>query len=304
MQSSEFSQPLLSILIPAYNYASGVLQIVVPLLKEDRPDVEVLVHDDSSNDEVETALRSLPSFKKIRYVRNRPGLGAVKNWNSLLSEAGGKYLILIHHDDYPLSENFASELTLDLKKRNWPDVLLMTPVAHDISQNRVKFGVCDWFRLFVVKKFPAYLLRRNVIGPPAAIVVRRDIFPSYDTQLKWLVDANAYYTLFSKGFAHVECSEQIIVSTSGLADSITTSIADAKKSITRAELTYIAANNQSSRLWFSNEYNGSILSLILGFEWLLWGLIKLASALWRCIHKSPTSLTAVLERRRRVGKAS
>ena len=82
------TDPVLSILIPAYNYADGVRRIVQPLLSEGRTDIEIVVHDDSTDDRVEAAIAELAAFHSyLRYTRNVPAKGAVGNWNGLLQNA-------------------------------------------------------------------------------------------------------------------------------------------------------------------------------------------------------------------------
>src|SRR5216684_1976955 len=74
--------PVVSILIPAYNYVAGVVRILRPLLAERRRDLEILVHDDSNNDLVECAVAEMKAeHPYLYYVRNSPRRGAVDNWN-------------------------------------------------------------------------------------------------------------------------------------------------------------------------------------------------------------------------------
>lgn len=292
--------PLISVLIPAYNYASGVLQIIVPVLTEGRVDVEVLVHDDSNDRQVELALQPLKQLHMgLQYVHNSPARGAISNWNGLLSSARGRYLLLVHHDDYPLSDNFAFELIAELERHAWPDALLLTCVTHNVVRDRVKLGVCNYLRQLVVRKCPAYLLRRNIIGPPAAIVVRRDLFEPFDTRLKWLVDVEAYYRFFAKAPRRIECSRLIMVSSTGMPGSITNSIQEDKSSIARSELSYIADKFSLDGSWGLLRGRTRGARLALSFEWLLWASVKAVSALCHFVSGPRISLAAVQRRRNR-----
>lgn len=291
----DLAQPLLSVLIPAYNYADGVMRIVVPLMKEGRTDLEILIHDDSSDDQVERAVQSFPG---LCYVRNRPSRGAIDNWNGLLASARGHYILLVHHDDYPLSEQFASELIADLESYAWPDILLLSCATHNVVRDRMKMGVCNWIRLLVARRLPFYLFRRNVIGPPAAMVVRRDLFESFDGRLKWLVDVEAYYRLFVKGSRSIQCSRLVMVSSTGLPGAITTGIQDDKSSIASSELAYIAA--KFSRGWRRRSLCGQLRGarLISNLEWLLWIWVKAVSAASRLVAGRPRISLAMVQRRR------
>ena len=110
-----------------------------PLLSEGRSDIEILVHDDSDDDGVEVAMRQLTgSHACLRYVRNSPALGAVPNWNSLQQSARGRYMILIHHDDFPLSERFAADLLDELEGNAWPDALVLSCLTYDVGHRKIR----------------------------------------------------------------------------------------------------------------------------------------------------------------------
>lgn len=298
MQPTNPASPVLSILVPAYNYVSGVLQIVIPLLKEDRTDLEILVHDDSNDDNVERSVRALlPSNANLHYVRNRLAHGAIDNWNGLLAAARGRYVLLIHHDDFPLSEHFASKLIDELEGLAWPDAMLLTCITHDVVHDRLRLGVCNLLRQLIVRRWPAYLLRRNVIGPPAALVVRREIFTPFDSQLKWLVDVDSYYRFLVGNNCRIELSRLIMVSSTGLPGAITTSIQNEKSNIRDIELAYIT--NKLSPSWFWKVLRGETLAarLASNMEWLLWAAIKVVSVICGIFVRPHVSLTAVKNRR-------
>ena len=244
------TQPILSILIPAYNYALGVRRIVVPLLSEGRSDIEILVHDDSSDDSVEEAIRELiGSHTCLRYVRNSPALGAVRNWNSLLQNARGKYVILIHHDDFPLSDTFTSDLLGELESHDWPDALILSCLAYDVAHRKVKPCVCNLLRQFIGRHHPAYLFRRNVIGPPSVLVVRRDLFEGYDPALKWLVDMEAYFRFLTAQTRRLAFNPLMIVSSTNLPNAISTTIRSGVKEITETEFAYLEAKFPQRCCW-------------------------------------------------------
>ena len=262
------NEPQLSILIPSYNYPEGVLRIVLPLLAEDRPDIEILVHDDSTDDRVEACMKPLESHPGLTYVRNSPALGAVPNWNSLLRSARGRYAMLIHHDDFPLSETFASDLLLELEKNAWPDAVILSCLAYDVARKAIKPCICNPIRSLIARHRPSYLFRRNVIGPPSVLVVRRELFEEYDPKLKWLVDVEGYFRFLGKKNRRLSFSRLMMVSSTGLPGAISTTIRGSARAIADAELAYIAA-----KLPDINSFYGSL------FEKMLWMIIKTTSLL-------------------------
>jgi glycosyltransferase involved in cell wall biosynthesis len=298
LRQLDLAQPVLSVLIPAFDYAQGVLQIIVPLIKEGRADLEILVHDDSNDDHVECAVQSLtPLFSGLHYLRNRPARGAIENWNSLLSSAKGRYVLLVHHDDFPLSEHFASDLIADLERHAWPDILLLTCITHDVVRDRLRPGICNRLRQLVVRRYPFYLLRRNLIGPPATMVVRRDLVEPFDTQLKWLVDVEAYYRFFAKTPRRVQFSRLIMVSSTGLPGAITTGIQNDKSRITRSEIAHISNKFPSSWKWSVLRGQTQGARLILGLEWLLWASVKAVNKACQLVAIPRVSLATIRRRR-------
>jgi hypothetical protein len=202
----------------------------------------------------------------------------VANWNNLFNSARGRYVLLVHHDDFPLSKCFASEVIADLERSAWPDILLLDCVTHDVVRNRLRIGVCNWVTRFVAKRFPVYLLRRNVIGPPSVFILRRDLFEPYDVNLKWLVDVEAYFRFLSKGKPRVESSRLVMVSSTGLPGAITTSIGAEKHRITNTELEYIS--KKFGVHWFLNLLTARtfIAKAARALEWLFWLALKLSSS--------------------------
>lgn len=289
-------QPMLSILIPAYNYADGVRRIVAPLLAENRSDIEILVSDDSSNDEVEVMMQAQGTHAYLRYTRNVPSIGAVNNWNSLHQKAQGSYVILIHHDDFPLSETFASELIAELEKYSWPDTLILSRLTYDIAGDRIKLGICNYFRSIIGRHFPSYLFLRNVIGPPSVLVVRRDLFKGYDPALKWLVDVEAYFRFLTTQTRRVAFSHLMMATSYGLPNGISTTLRGQEKGIANTELAHLEAKYPDSR--FLRHIRGTDVAgkLQSALEWPLWGTVRTISSVCNLLMPTASLSIAVSHR--------
>lgn len=189
--------PLLSILIPSYEYPEGIERILEALAPVPS-DVEIVVSDDSGDDGVERAIARTAGQIPIRYVRNRPALGAPGNWNALIALASGRYCWLLHHDDIP-EKNCLAALLNRLRKTS-PDVIVLDMVCLAGDRRTIHHRHMPlWIRKWVLGRRPGYLIRRNVVGPTSALLVRREMFPQFDIGLKWLVDVDAYTRLFAAG---------------------------------------------------------------------------------------------------------
>jgi glycosyltransferase involved in cell wall biosynthesis len=288
---------MLSILIPAYNYVEGVSRIVIPLLAEGRSDIEILIYDDSSNDDIEIEMRKFArSCAYLRYIRNSPALGGVRNWNKLLKNAQGRYVILNHHDDFSLSETFASDLLGELNRHDWPDALVLSNLIYDVTTKKNRLGICNPLRFMIGRYFPAYLFRRNIIGPPSVFVVRRDLFGGYDDTLQWLVDVEAYFKFLTKQTRRLFFSRMIMVTSFGLPNGISTTIRGRESEIANAELAYLETKYQQRSCWI--KYLGANLwgNFILVLEYSLWILFRLISLPCNQLM-FPLSFSSLLTRR-------
>jgi glycosyltransferase involved in cell wall biosynthesis len=88
-------QPLVSVIIPTYNYGKFVLSAIDSVKKQDYPNIEIIVIDDGSTDNTQQLLADLP---KIVYVRQEnQGLSSARNHGVHLAK--GKYLQFLDADD-------------------------------------------------------------------------------------------------------------------------------------------------------------------------------------------------------------
>ncbi|WP_165903781.1 glycosyltransferase family 2 protein [Hymenobacter gummosus] len=99
-------EPLLSICVPTYRrpeLLARALRSVGPLPAE----VELLVSDNSPRDDwrnplvARYALRRQPAAQ-VRYYHNAPGGNSTTNWQACLRRARGRYVLMLHDDDYLL----------------------------------------------------------------------------------------------------------------------------------------------------------------------------------------------------------
>lgn len=85
--------------LPAYNcadYLAIALAGVVEQLKD--TDAEIIVVDDASVDDAAGVVERVGQGR-VRFERNEPGLGAVRNFNHCLDLASGDLVHLLHADD-------------------------------------------------------------------------------------------------------------------------------------------------------------------------------------------------------------
>jgi len=230
--------PLISVLIPAYNHADGVeraLSSVGPSRLS--PHVEVLISDDSTLPEAQRAVAAAAAaFAPAVYRHNRLPLGAVANWNSLLAQARGRYCLLLHHDEmFESPQVFESVLAL-LAGPDAPDgiVLACKVVGRD---GHPRLNLPTFLVRFITLRWPGYLLRRNLLGAPSVLVLRRSLYLRYDETLRSIVDVELYArVLVSSPTRLLFLPAPGLLSDGTLATSISASLREEIPRITKEEL--------------------------------------------------------------------
>lgn len=272
--------PVLSIVIPTFEYAIGIRRIL-RILSEDCPSsIEILISDDSLSDEVFYVVKEYAeASQKIFYHRNCPSLGASENWNAVLERAKGKYCLLMHHDEFPLSPFFIESALSVLRKHPKIDVLMMDCLLVSDNGKIARRHVPNLIRTWIVRHAPSYLFRRNLIGPTSVLIIRRSLYPKFDGRLRWLVDVEAYFRLRRSTNCWHTCEHLQIGSLLGRCDSITANMGAKIKEIRRQELEYLALKHPEASLWLHTNSNQWIYAL----ESTLWALMRVLTRLYGCI---------------------
>lgn len=105
-----------SVCIPTYNQIENFKRAFESVISQEYSDYEIIVTDDSTNDEISNYLQFRNSPHVVRYYKNSPRLGAPANWNRAISLAKGKYIKILHHDDWLHSNLVCKNLLLYFRK--------------------------------------------------------------------------------------------------------------------------------------------------------------------------------------------
>lgn len=99
--------PTVSVIVPTYQSAGYVGRAVDSIYAQTYDDYEIIVVDDGSTDETESALH--PYRGRLRYVyQENQGVSAARNAG--LSRAGGEYLLFLDSDDTILPDKLAQQV--------------------------------------------------------------------------------------------------------------------------------------------------------------------------------------------------
>ena len=180
-----------SICIPAYNNVQGIKRLVDSIAIQNFRDFEVIITDDSVNDEIAELVCLYPDLD-IQYYKNEERLGAIANWNSAIGKATGEYIKIMHHDDWFTDE--ASLETFVQMLDNNPDTVLAFCGTHQVGDNISYSRHISEEDAALIREDYRNLYLGNTIGAPSAVIHRRNSY-LYDQELTWLVDMDFYMQL-------------------------------------------------------------------------------------------------------------
>jgi len=113
--------PLVTIMIPTYRQAAYVVRAIESALRQNYPNIEVIVSDDFSPDDTQVIVERFISARKdprIKYTKNPENLGILRNYYSgLYQKAAGDWVVNLDGDDFFVDNGFISA-AMDLSHRN------------------------------------------------------------------------------------------------------------------------------------------------------------------------------------------
>ena len=125
--------PKISVCIPCYKNVHFMKRCVASVLAQTYKDYELIITDDSPNNDIENYITTLDKTLPIRYHKNQQSLGSPKNWNYCISLAKGEYIKLLHYDDELAQPDVLEKMVTILEKDNNVNFVIAGSVA--ISEN-------------------------------------------------------------------------------------------------------------------------------------------------------------------------
>ncbi|MCK7555862.1 glycosyltransferase [Chitinophaga sedimenti] len=196
-----------SICIPAYKNVQYLQRVLDSLVAQDYTDWEVIVTDDSPDDAVEQLVKAYADSLPLQYYRNQPAAGMPANWNVCYDKANGRYIKIMHDDDWFTRPNAVRKMADALDENPDADFVFSAFrecfIDHEGKVNEVH---CSSFYRQLLKQDPVHLFQKNFIGPPSAVMHRNNKLYRYDVRLQWLVDVDFYINLLrhKPGFVYID----------------------------------------------------------------------------------------------------
>ena len=190
--------PLISICIPAYKRIDYLQKLLDSVSIQTYKDYEVIITDDSPDESVGNFVIKFHAIKNIRYYKNIKVLGTPENWNESIRKANGKWIKLMHDDDWFDNENSLQlfyEATL--QKPGCSFFFSAYNNVYELSNSK-KPVYLKWDGYFMLWLSPLNLFKKQYIGNPSCTLIKREIDLFYDSDFKWVVDFEFYIRCLKK----------------------------------------------------------------------------------------------------------
>lgn len=228
------------------------------VVKQDYKNVEIVISDDSPDEDTKHALEPYRQQLRIRYMHNQPALRSPQNWNHALDQAAGDLVVLMHQDDWYHADN-ALSLYVEAFQNNSVDFVFCQNTAIDEEGNKVILQALPRL-LHEMKQKPNHLLLAQVIGPPSNTMLRREIGVRYDERFIWLVDVDYYVRLLKQGYTYHYMEKHLV--SIGLHEEQTTAFCRVNNDIIFRE-----------NIWFANKLEPEAFNDLLIYDYY-WRLLR------------------------------
>jgi len=188
--------PFISICIPAFQRANYLKRLLDSIEIQSFRVFEVVITDDSPGMEVSDLIEIHALRPMIRYFKNVKTLGSPENWNEGIRRSGGDWVKIMHDDDWfagPDSLLFFADAI-----RKSTALFYFSAYTNVFPDGHIKKIKSNDSQRRALNKRPEILLSSNRIGPPSAVIFKKDMFLLFDIRMHWLVDIDFYLRYLNK----------------------------------------------------------------------------------------------------------
>ena len=177
-------------------------QLLDVIKLQDFKDFEVVVSDDSPDNDVFELCEGYKETFALSYYKNNPALGTPENWNNAIRKANGTWIKLMHDDDFFASETTLGAFANAIKKNPDADLLYSAFVFDEIASQKRETVRCTVWDRFILGLSPYHMFKRNYFGNPSCVIFKKTVPFLYDKRFKYIVDFAYYIELL---IAKVKC---------------------------------------------------------------------------------------------------
>ena len=173
---------LVSILIPTYNQAELFSLAMQSAVAQTYPALEILVCDNSTNEDTARVMEAYLDDPRVHYFRNREARTKAENFSVFREHAKGEYLQWLMHDDL-LAPDKIAKMADWLRKRK--DITLVTSqrgiidaAGHETEETKARqssLPIEGEYQVFDGESIAKLTLQTasNFLGEPSAVLFRR-----------------------------------------------------------------------------------------------------------------------------------
>lgn len=165
------NQPLVSVIIPAYNHEDYIEECVTSVFNQSYENIECIIINDGSKDNTLNELKRLNNTYPFLLI-NQKNQGLCKTLNKGLDLAKGEYIAILASDDYWHPEKIAMQFEL-LNPSVSEGYGVCHSAGYTINQNNKIIGLRgdDEFKQ---KIFPKILINNHILATSA--LIHRSVF--------------------------------------------------------------------------------------------------------------------------------
>ena len=191
--------PLVSVMIPTYNQLNFFSKAMESAAAQDYPNLEIIVCDNSTNEETSEWMKRYQHDRRVRYIRNREARTKEDNFTPFARLAQGEYLQWLMHDDVLLPGKITRMATVLAQKTEITVVTSQRAIIDakgrvQESKMQMKLPIQNAvYGIFSGQELGKIMLQAacNAIGEPSAVLFRRkDLKNHY-----WRAESRGYQVI-------------------------------------------------------------------------------------------------------------
>ncbi len=195
--------PMISVIIPTFNYAEFIPDAIESVLSQTFEDLEIIVVDDGSTDNTKDVLNKYSDKIKYYYQDNK---GPASARNLGIKNASGSYICFLDSDDIFIPNKLQVQIDTFNSISNQNTALLysnFTSVNKKLNLS-IQHYQCPRFKSH--KHALGYLIKHNFINT-STVMIKKDCLYNvglFDEELKYLEDYDLWLKLgYKYEFFHI-----------------------------------------------------------------------------------------------------